>query len=143
MPLLPLSTAQRIVTESLAHARLQGYQPLAVAVLDVRGVLIAYAAEDGTSLLRYQLSFGKAFGALGMGYGTAELERRAEHRPQFMQALTVASQGRVVPARGGVLIRDAQGELLGAVGVSGDQSPKDEAAAMAGIAAAGLLADPG
>src|SRR5690606_3181379 len=114
------------VRDALLEARRQTMEPLAVAVLDMRGTLKAYAAEDGTSLLRFQLAFGKAYAALGMGFGTHELERRAENRPQFVSALTVASGGTVIPARGGVLVRDGEGRIIGAVGISGDRSENDE-----------------
>lgn len=140
---IPLDAAQTILSAVLAHARTQSFQPLGIAVLDMRGTLKAYGAEDGTSLLRFEIAFGKANAALGMGFGTHELERRAEKRPQFVSALTVASGGTVIPARGGVLVRNAQGEIVGAVGVSGDHSENDEAAAVAGIVAAGLTPDAG
>lgn len=143
MHTIPLEYAQAIIGHALAHARDHKLAPLAVAVLDMRGVLKAYGAEDGTSLLRFQLAFGKANAALGMGFGTHELERRAEKRPQFVSALTVASGGTVIPARGGVLIRNAEGNIVGAVGISGDHSEHDEEAAVAGIEASGLSADPG
>lgn len=143
MHTVSLSQAQSIITHALKHARNHSLQPLAVAVLDMRGVLKAYGAEDGTSLLRYQLAFGKANAALGMGFGTHELERRAEKRPQFVSALTVASGGTVIPARGGVLIRNDDGDIVGAVGISGDHSEHDEEAAIAGIEATGLSADAG
>ena len=51
--------------------------------------------------------------------------------------------GRVVPAPGGVLIRDGDGAVIGAVGISGDAGENDEVSAVAGIEAAGLKADPG
>jgi uncharacterized protein GlcG (DUF336 family) len=87
---------------------------------------------------------GKAWGTLGMGFGGREFARRvASGGAAFIQALTVASGGRIVPAPGGVLIRDAAGEIIGAVGISGDTSDKDETCAVAGIQAAGLTADTG
>jgi uncharacterized protein GlcG (DUF336 family) len=143
MHTISLTQANAIIEGALEHARSKNLAPLGVAVLDMRGVIKAYAAEDGTSLLRYQLAFGKANAALGMGFGTHELERRAEKRPQFVSALTVASGGTVIPARGGVLIRGDDGAILGAVGISGDHSEHDEEAAVAGITKAGLVADAG
>lgn len=138
-----LACASQIAQATLAHARQSNMLPLAVAVLDVRGTLKAYLAEDGTSLYRQEIAQGKALGALGMGFGGQELERRAGLMPLFMNAVQALSGGNLVPVQGGVLVRDAQGELLGAVGVSGELSSKDEQAAVAGIASVGLVADCG
>jgi len=140
---LSLECAQQIVTAALAHARTASMEPLAVTVLDVRGALKAYAAEDGTSLYRFEISRGKAQGALGMGFGGQEIERRYGLVPGFISAVGMLSEGNLVPVRGGVLVRDAQGQLLGAVGISGETSPNDELAAVAGIQAVGLVADTG
>lgn len=143
MTLLSLSTAQDIVASALKHARAAAYKPLAVAVLDARGALVAYAAEDGSSLHRQDIAMAKANGALGMGFGSRTLAARAKAAPGFFAALTHVIEGGLAPAPGGVLLRTADGILLGAVGVSGDVSDNDEAAAVAGIVAAGLVADPG
>ena len=140
---LSLTQAQTIVTAALAHARAQKFAPLAVAVLDPRGVLKAYAAEDGTSLRRAEVAQGKAHGALSLGMGSRALAKRAVEQPHFIAALTHVIGGSLIPVPGGVLVRDAGGALLGAVGISGDASDNDEAAAIAGISAAGLSADPG
>jgi uncharacterized protein GlcG (DUF336 family) len=118
------------------------FQPLAVAVLDPRGCLKAYKAEDGTSLMRFDIAFGKAWGALGLGFGTRELQRRAEWGV-FFNALQVMAEGKMVPVPGGVLIRNGAGLIVGAVGVSGDGSENDEMCAIQGIAAAGLKPDTG
>jgi uncharacterized protein GlcG (DUF336 family) len=93
--------------------------------------------------MRVDIATGKAWGALGMGFGSRELAERAAKQPMFITALAAASQGRMVPAPGGVIIRDAAGDIIGAVGISGDVSDKDEACAVAGIEAAGLTAQPG
>ncbi|HET6236481.1 MAG TPA: heme-binding protein [Acetobacteraceae bacterium] len=143
MSALTLSQAQTIVTTALAHARGAKFQPLAVLVLDARGVPKAFAAEDGTSLRRYEIAHGKAHGALSMGIGSRTLGKRAEERPHFIAAVTHVVGGALIPVPGGVLIRAADRAIVGAVGVSGDTSDNDEAAALAGIAAAGLTADPG
>jgi uncharacterized protein GlcG (DUF336 family) len=119
---------------------------LAVAVLDDGGHLKAFAREDGAGIVRPQIAIGKAWGALGMGMGSRALARRVADQPQqqaFFGALNAMSGGRVVPAAGGVLVKDGQGVVLGAVGVSGDVSDKDEACALAGIASAGLAGDTG
>jgi uncharacterized protein GlcG (DUF336 family) len=93
--------------------------------------------------MRFDIAFGKAWGALGMGFASRTLGERAEKYPTFFQMLAAVSQGRLVPAPGGVLIRDGGGDIIGAVGISGDSSDKDEVCAVAGIEAAGLRADTG
>ena len=144
---LTLGQATIIVESALKKGRELSLAPLTVAVLDAGGHLKALAREDGSGIVRPQIAIGKAWGALGMGFGSRTLARRvAEQGPQqqaFFTALNAMSEGRVVPAAGGVLIRDAGGGIIGAVGISGDVSDKDEACALAGIAAAGLTADPG
>ncbi len=138
-----LEAASRIVDQALAKGRTMQLRPLAVAVLDPRGCLKAYKAEDGASLMRFDIAFGKAWGALGMGFGNRELQRRAEAYNMFFNSLQVMSEGRIVPVPGGVLIRNDAGALVGSVGISGDNSDNDEICAVHGIAAAGLKADTG
>lgn len=140
---LNLAAAQALIAAALKHARSHNYLPLGVAVLDVRGALVAYAAEDGTSLRRQDIALAKANGALGMGLGSRTLAARSRGAPQFFSALSHVIQGGLAPAPGGVLVRDGEGRLLGAVGVSGDVSDNDEKAALAGIEAVGLVGDPG
>ena len=141
--MLMLAQAQTIVSAALAEARRAGMKPLVVTVLDARGTTKALAAEDGTSLRRGEIAHGKAHGALALGMGSRAIAKRAAEQPSFVAAVTHAAGGALVPVAGGVLVRDDEGTLLGAVGVSGDTSDNDEAAALAGIAAAGLLGDPG
>jgi uncharacterized protein GlcG (DUF336 family) len=143
MTQLSLATAQSLIAATLKQARASKFLPLAVAVMDARGALVAYAAEDGSSLHRQDIAFAKANGALGMGLGSRTLAARAKVAPVFIGALSSVMQGGLAPAPGGVLVRSADGALLGAVGVSGDVSDNDEAAALAGIAAVGLVGDPG
>lgn len=140
---LALAAARAIAEGALAHARAEGLKPLAVIVLDARGALRAALVEDGTSLKRADIAQGKAAGAIAMGVGSRSLATMAAARPAFVAAATHAIGGALIPVAGGVLVRDASGALLGAVGVSGDTSDADEAAALAGIAAAGLAGDPG
>jgi uncharacterized protein GlcG (DUF336 family) len=140
---LTLDAAQTMVTAALAHARAQQMNPLAVCVLDARGALKAFAAEDGSSLRRADIARGKANGALSLGMGSRALYRRAQDQPFFINAATAAIGGSLIPVPGGVLVRTAEGRVIGVVGISGDTSDNDEAAAMAGIAAAGFTADPG
>jgi uncharacterized protein GlcG (DUF336 family) len=140
---LTLAKAQAMIADALSYARGQKLQPMAVAVLDARGVLKAFAAEEGTSLKRGEIAIGKAHGALSMGLGSRSLFKRAQEQPFFIAAVTHAVGGSLVPVPGGVLIKGQGGVLLGALGVSGDTSDNDEAAAVAGIQAAGYSPDPG
>src|ERR1700761_3170483 len=142
MTQLTLAKAQTIISAALAHSRKQSLAPMAVVVLDARGVLKAYAAEDGTALRRADIATGKAYGALAMGVGSRTLGKRAEERPHFIAAVNGAIGGSMIPVAGGVLIRGDDKSIIGAVGVTGDTSDNDEAAALAGLAAAGLTADP-
>jgi uncharacterized protein GlcG (DUF336 family) len=139
---LSLAAAQQIVSTALAHGRAKNMKPLAVAVLDVRGALKAFAAEDRSSLGREHIAQGKAYGALSFGVGSRTLGKIAVERPHFIAAAAQAV-GKLVPVAGGVLIKSAEGALVGAVGISGDTSDNDEAAAKAGIEAAGFKADGG
>lgn len=141
--MLSLAQAQTILSTALAHATEGKFKPLAVAVIDARGAQKAFAAQDGTSLKRGEIALGKAHGAVALGLGSRALHKMAQERPYFIEAATHAVGGLLVPVPGGVLIRSPEGELLGAVGISGDTSDNDEAAATAGIAAAGLRADTG
>lgn len=139
---LMLAQASVIVDAALARGREAGFAPLTVAVLDSGGHLLAMKREDASGIIRFEIAFGKAYGALGMGFGSREIANRAMANPSFIAALTVASSGRVIPAASGVLILSA-GEVIGAVGISGDTSDNDEICALAGIAAAGLEAKTG
>ena len=143
MTTLTLAQASVMVDTALKAAREKNFAPLTVAVLDAGGHLVAFKREDKSGILRFDIAFGKAWGALGMGFGSRTLFERAEKTPMFFTALAAASGGRVVTNPGGVLIRDAGGDIIGAVGISGDTSDNDEICAIAGIAAAGLKADPG
>ena len=137
------AAARQILDATLARGRELGLAPLTVVVLDAGGQLKAALKEDGSSLLRPDIAWGKAFGAMALGFGSRELARRSQSMPGFMNALSDLAGGRAVPVPGGVLVRAADGAVLGAVGVSGDASDKDEVCAVAGIQAAGLVADTG
>jgi uncharacterized protein GlcG (DUF336 family) len=140
---LTLAQASTIVDTALKKGRETSCAPLTVSVLDAGGHLVAFKREDRSGILRFDIAFGKAWGALGMGFGSRTLFERSANTPMFFTALAAASGGRLVPNPGGVLIKDASGDILGAVGISGDTSDKDEACAIAGVEAAGLKADPG
>lgn len=139
---LTLATAQKILAIALAHGRSTGFKPLSVVVLDARAAVIAAASEDGTSLKRFDVALDKAKGALAFNVGSRRLGEMAVERPHFV-AGAIRAVGGLVPLAGGVLIKTTDGTVIGAVGVSGDTSDNDEAAAMAGITAAGLVGDGG
>ena len=140
---LTLAQARTILDQTLAAAREKKYKPLGVAVVDNRGALKVYAEEDGSPILRSRLASGKAFGSVAFGSGSRRLHQIGVERPHMAAALIEMTGGTLVPVPGGVLIRDRAGALVGAVGVSGDTSDNDEAAAIAGIEAAGFTADTG
>ena len=140
---LTLAQASTIVDVALKTARDRKFQPLTVAVLDAGGHLVAFKREDKSGILRFDIAFGKAWGALGMGFGSRTLFERAQATPQFFTMLAAASGGRIVSNPGGILIRDAAGDVIGAAGISGDTADNDEICGIAGIEAAGLKADPG
>jgi uncharacterized protein GlcG (DUF336 family) len=139
---LTLKEAATIVDAALAEGRAEGFMSLTVVVLDAGGHLVAAKREDGSGILRVEIATGKAWGALGMGQATRTLRDRLADRPAFQNALAAASGGRFVPVPGGVLIRDDAARIIGAVGISGDTSDKDEYCAIRGIATAGLVSDP-
>ncbi len=140
---LKLDVARKILDAALAKGAELKLNPLAVTVLDARGATKAFAAQDGTSLLRGEIAHGKAYGALSLGMGSRAIFKRATEQAFFVSAINTMAKGALVPVPGGVLIRDAGGAVIGAVGISGDTSDNDEACALAGIAAAGLKADAG
>ena len=139
---LGLEAAARIVDAAIAERRRHGLLPLAVAVLDAGGNLVAFKREDGCGVLRYDIAFGKAWAALGMGMSTRLIRDRLKERPAFQGALATASDGRFIPVPGGVLVLDAAGQAVGAVGISGDASDKDEYCAVTAIRAAGFGSEP-
>ena len=141
-PSLPLEQADAITDGALAAARGHDTEPMSVAVLDTGGHLIVFKREDGSGILRAQIAVGKAWGALGMGASSRLLRDRLSARQGFIAALTNASEGRFVPVPGGVLVLDEMHYILGAVGISGDTSERDELCAIHGIRAAGLVSQP-
>jgi uncharacterized protein GlcG (DUF336 family) len=139
---LPLAAAETIVDAALAAGSANGMQPLTIVVLDTGGHLIAMKRQDGCGNMRADVATGKAWGALGMGIPSRVIRDRLADRPAFQGALAAVSDGRFVPVPGGVLIRDDENAVIGAVGVSGDTSDKDEFCAIEGVKAAGLTSDP-
>lgn len=139
---LDLTTATRITDAALKLRTQHQLLPLAIAVLDAGGNLVSFRREDGCGVLRFDIALGKAWGALGMGMATRQIRDRLANRPTFQGALAAASGGRFIPTPGGVLILNAQHIAIGAVGISGDASDKDEFCAIEAIKSAGLLPEP-
>ncbi|MRG54956.1 heme-binding protein [Phyllobacterium sp. SYP-B3895] len=143
MAYITLSKTNSIIKAALAKGAEGGMRPLSVAVLDAGGHLKAFQKQDGSSMLRFEIAFGKAYGALAIGAGSRTVEKFAKERPHFMEGLVASSGGNVIPVAGGVLVKNGKGEVIGAVGISGDTSDNDETAAIAGVEAAGFVADGG
>ena len=135
---LKLEQADQIISGVLSHARETDAKPLAVMVLDSGGHPVAFRRQDGCSLFRHDIARAKAMTALGMGIDSREIATRAANNPVFFGSLSAVTGGDLVLSAGGVLIRDEQGDILGAVGISGDTPDVDESCAQAGIAAANL-----
>lgn len=143
MSALTLKVAVNLVNQAISAGREVNAAPLTIAVLDTGGHLIALQREDGASLLRPQVAIGKAWGAIALGKGSRLLAQDAQQRPAFFAALNSMGQGSVVPAPGGVLIRNQAGVVLGAIGISGDLSDVDEQVAIKAVEALDLRADAG
>lgn len=141
--LIALDKALVIIDEALRLARQENMLPQTVIVLDAGGKMIAMKSEDGSGLVRFGIAMGKAWGALGMGISSRLIGERLGNRPNFLTGVTSASEGRFIPVPGGVLIDDDEGYTIGAVGISGDTSEKDEFCAIGGIKFAGFKSEPG
>ena len=139
---LNFDQASKIANETRANARETLTNPIAVAVLDSGGHLIVLEREDGAAFMRPPIAIGKAWGALGMGISSRTIRDRLKDRLAFQNAISTASKGRLIPVPGGVLICNQDGEVLGAGGISGDTSERDEYCAMKAIQFAGLLPSP-
>ncbi len=138
---ISLENARTIIHQALACGRAKGFNPLSVVVLDAGGHVKAFEREDGASPGRFAIAQGKAFGAVMLGMGGRAQMARAEQQAYFMGAMNGLFGGQVVPVPGGVVMRDSAGAVVGAVGVTGDSSDNDAAAACAGITAVGLAAE--
>lgn len=136
--MLTLQQANTIIAAALARSKERGFQPMGIAVLDAAGNLKAFASEDGASMFRFDIARAKAWGAVGMGVSSRVLGERAKGNPNFFVSLSATSQGKFLPQTGAVVIKDAQGKVLGAVGASGGTGDEDEEICAAGVAAAGL-----
>lgn len=139
---ISLETARAITAGARAAGKDHGLKPLTVVVLDAGGHVVSVEREDGASNNRFDIAFGKAYGALALGLGSRSLMARAEQQPYFITSAAAAIGGKLVPVPGGVLVKDADGTVVGCVGVSGDSSDNDELAAISGIESAGLVPQP-
>ncbi len=139
---LQLDAALKIVSIALAAGRAEGMLPLTVVVLDVTGKIIVSKSEDGSGLMRFDIARGKAWGALGMGMSSRLIRDRLATRPSFQAALATVADGQFIPVPGGVLVLQGDGTVIGAVGVSGDSSEKDEYCAITGILGTNFLSEP-
>jgi uncharacterized protein GlcG (DUF336 family) len=138
---LTLKQSNRIIEAALAKARAMNIKPLAVVVLDESGNVKAAQREDGASMFRFDVAQGKAWAAVAMGASSRALAKRAKDNPNFFITLAATAQGKFLPQTGGVLIRDASGQIVGAAGASGGTGEEDEAACAHGIEQAGLVPD--
>ena len=135
---ITLAQANTIISAALAHSKIAGYKPMGIAVLDASGNLKAFASEDGASMFRFDIARAKAWGAVGMGASSRVLMQRAKDNPNFFVSLSATSAGKFLPQTGAVIIKDAQGAMVGAVGASGGTGDEDEAICIAGVLAAQL-----
>jgi uncharacterized protein GlcG (DUF336 family) len=137
---ISLDQANRIIQGAFAKGVSLKLKPLSVAVLDPGGHLIAFQRQDNASTLRFGIASGKAAGALALGVSSRKIGEMAAERPTFVASLAPIALHGLIPAAGGVIVVDDAGQILGAVGVTGDSSDNDEVCALAGIEAAGLKA---
>jgi len=141
MSKLTLKQANLIIDKALERARQMKIKPLAVVVLDDAGNVKAAQREDGASMFRFDVAVGKAWASVAMGASSRALLKRAKDNPNFFVTLAATAQGKFLPQTGGVLIKDAQGEILGAAGASGGTGEEDEDACVHGIQQSGLTPD--
>jgi uncharacterized protein GlcG (DUF336 family) len=135
---LPLASAEAIIDGALREGAERAFLPLTVAVLDVGGHLLALKRQDGCGIMRADIAMAKAWGALGIGLDSMTIGEKMGGNPAFLNALASVARGRLAPNYGGLLIHDAEGRAIGAVGISGDTGDNDEICAAAGVKAAGL-----
>jgi uncharacterized protein GlcG (DUF336 family) len=135
---LTLAQANQIIAAALQRSTDSGYQPMAVVVLDAAGHTKSAQRQDGASMFRIDIASGKAWASIAMGAASRVLTQRAKDLPAFFGALASTGHGKFIPQTGAVLIKDADGKVLGAAGASGGTGDEDEAICIAGIEAAGL-----
>jgi uncharacterized protein GlcG (DUF336 family) len=139
MQALTLAQAHQIIAAALARSKEKGFKPMGIAVLDAAGHLKAFASEDGASMFRFDIARAKAWGAVGMGVSSRVLGQRAKDNPNFFVSLAATAEGKFLPQTGAVVIQDASGQLLGAVGASGGTGDEDEEICIAGVQSVGLV----
>lgn len=138
MTTLTLDQANAIIVAALAKSKASGFKPMGIAVLDAAGNLKAFVSEDDASMFRFDVARAKAWGAVGMGASSRTLAERAKDNPNFFVSLSATAHGRFLPQTGAVVIKDATGSVIGAVGASGGTGEEDELICIAGVEAAGL-----
>jgi uncharacterized protein GlcG (DUF336 family) len=138
---ISLRRARTIIRKALEKGREMDLKPLSVVVLDAGGHVQAFEREDGAAPGRFSIAHGKAYGAVMLGMAGGAQMARAEQQAYFMAAVNGVYRGQVIPVPGGVLVRDKKGNVIGAVGVTGDTSDNDAIAALAGIDAVGLTGE--
>ncbi len=141
MSTVTLAQAERIIDAIIARGVELDCRPLSVIVVELGCKVKAFKKEDGASMIRFEMAFGKAYAALALGRSSKLVHKRAEERPIFMRYLIAATGEQIFPEGGGMLIRDHNAEVIGAVGVTGDTEDRDEELAVHGIHAAGLKTD--
>jgi uncharacterized protein GlcG (DUF336 family) len=141
MSRLTLKQANAIIDRAFAKAREMKVNPLGVVVLDDAGHIVSAQREDGASMFRLDIARGKAWAAVAMGASSRALAKRAKDNPNFFVTLAATAGGRFLPQTGAVLIRAADGSVLGAAGASGGSGDEDEACCAWGVEQAGLKAD--
>jgi uncharacterized protein GlcG (DUF336 family) len=131
---ITLEEAQRIISAAEEKARQMG-QPMNIAVMDAGRNLVAFHRMDGAWVASTDIAIDKAFTSAGRGLTTRKIGEMAQPgQPLF--GINTTNGGRIVIFAGGVpLMRD--GEVIGAVGVSGGTVDEDEEVAEAGVAALG------
>jgi uncharacterized protein GlcG (DUF336 family) len=138
---ISLDEANKIISGTFASAKKRKAYALAAIVLDAGGRVKAFQKQDGASLLRFEIAYGKAFGALGLNRSSRQVLQKAREKPLFMQSLVELSDGPLFLEAGGQLIRDPDGEVVGALGVTGDVNEVDDLCAIDGIHVAGFRVD--
>ena len=141
MSMITLAQSNRIVEAIFTRGRELGCRPLSVAIVEPGAKVKAFQKEDGSAMMRFEMAFGKTYAALALGRSSSLVRERTEERPLFMQYLIRASDDQIFPEGGGMLVRDKDGEVIGAVGVTDDTQERDEELAAYGIRAAGLKTD--
>ena len=141
MAKLTLKQANTIIEQAMAKAHEMKIKPLTVVVLDDSGNIVAVQRDDNASMFRFDVALGKAWGAVAMNCSSRALGKRAKDNPNFFLTLAATAKGKFLPQTGAVVIKNAQGEILGAAGASGGTGDEDEACCAYGVEKAGLTAD--